>query len=157
MKIIWLFQKEPAVISQNVNISSSQYIISTIKLIKVDYTLHKAKRLMIVDSEWMNRDHEQAKKNKLHWSKSINIHLFSTMCQIRSEEDHLWPSKLKNTPCTTDIRIENLCARHIYKRVRWCWWWFKPYWYQRSDQRRSQYREAAACMMIVKCHRYSLI
>jgi len=51
MKIIWLFQKEPAAISQNVNISSSQYIISTIKLIEVDYTLHKAKRLMIVDSE----------------------------------------------------------------------------------------------------------
>jgi len=51
MKIIWLFQKESAVISQNVNISSSQYIISTIKLIRVDYTLHKAKRLMIVDSE----------------------------------------------------------------------------------------------------------
>jgi len=62
MKIIWLFQEEPAVISQNVNISSSQYIISTIKLIEVDYTLHKAKRLMIVDSKWMNRNHEQTKK-----------------------------------------------------------------------------------------------
>jgi len=84
MKIIWLFQKEPAVISQNVNISSSQYIISTIKLIKVDYTLHKAKRLMIVDSEWMNCDHEQVKKQINHIGQKASTYTYSLQC-IRSE------------------------------------------------------------------------
>ena len=62
IKIIWLFQKEPVAIAQNANISSSQYIVSTIKLIKVDYTLHRVKRLVIIDSEWMNCNHEQVKK-----------------------------------------------------------------------------------------------
>jgi len=62
IEILWLFQKESVIIAQNMNISSSWYIVSTIKLIKVNYTLHKVKRLMIIDSEWMNCNHEQAKK-----------------------------------------------------------------------------------------------
>ncbi len=80
MKIIWLFQKEPAAISQNVNISSSQYIISTIKLIEVDYTLHKAKRLMIVDSEWMNRNHEQVKKRMNCIGQKAPTYTYSLQC-----------------------------------------------------------------------------
>jgi len=62
IKIIWLFQKESIIIAQNADISSSQYIINIIKLIEVDYTLHKVKRLIIIDFEWMNCDHEQIKK-----------------------------------------------------------------------------------------------
>ena len=117
IEIIWLFQKEPATIAQNVNIPSSQYIVSTIKLIKVDYTLHRVKRLMIVDSEWMNCDHEQAKKQiNCISQKKTDIHLHSTMCQVWSEEDHLWLTKLKNAPCTTSIEFKQLCARHLYKR-----------------------------------------
>ncbi len=84
MKIIWLFQQESATISQNVNISSSQYIISTIKLIRVDYTLHKAKRLMIVDSEWMNHDHEQAKKRMNCIDQKASTYTYSLQC-VRSE------------------------------------------------------------------------
>jgi len=62
IKIIWLFQKESVVIAWNVNISPSWYIVSTIKLIEVNYTLHRVKRLMIVDFEWMNCNHKQVKK-----------------------------------------------------------------------------------------------
>ena len=45
---------------------SLQYIVSITKLIEVEYTLHWAKRLMIINSEWMKHEHEQAKKQINH-------------------------------------------------------------------------------------------
>ena len=41
---------------------SLQYIVSITKLIEVEYTLHWAKRLMIVNSEWIKCEHKQTKK-----------------------------------------------------------------------------------------------
>ena len=38
------------------------FLVSTAKLIGFDWTLHKAKRLVIVDPEWRDSDQEQAKK-----------------------------------------------------------------------------------------------
>lgn len=62
MEIVSLFQEEPEAIARNSNIPPPQYIVSTTKLIREGYTLHKAKRLVIIDPEWMDQDHKQAKK-----------------------------------------------------------------------------------------------
>ncbi len=84
IEIIWLFQKKSVTIAQNVNIPPSWYIVSTIKLIRVGYTLHRAKRLMIVDSEWMNCDHEQIKKRINCISQKKQTFTYTLQC-VRSE------------------------------------------------------------------------
>ena len=66
MKIISLFQKKSIIIKRQLKIMSLQYIISIIKLIRVEYTLHWVKRLMIVNSEWMKCEHKQTKKQINH-------------------------------------------------------------------------------------------
>ncbi len=59
-KIIWLFQKKAIKVDNQEE--SSQYIIETIKLIEVDYTLTKTRRLIQLNSKWMIRDEQQTKK-----------------------------------------------------------------------------------------------
>ena len=59
--IIALFQKEAEVMTIYSNIASLQYLISTTRLINVEYTLTKAKRLVIFEPEWMKRDTNQIK------------------------------------------------------------------------------------------------
>ncbi len=99
-------------------------------------------RLYITQSEevddcwfWVNELWSWAgqKANKLYQSKKTDIHLHSTMCQVWSEEDYLWLTKSKNTPCATSVEFKQLCARHLYKRGGWWhWWWFEAYqcqWY----------------------------
>ena len=62
MDIIWMFQEEPETMSRYPGVTPPRYLVSTTRLIGVGYTLHKAKRLVQLDPEWMHRDQEQAKK-----------------------------------------------------------------------------------------------
>ncbi len=56
MNIVWLFQEDSKKLQKYSNEKSSRFIIDTIKLIDVDYNLHKIKRLVQIDSEWMKRN-----------------------------------------------------------------------------------------------------
>ena len=62
MKIISLFQKKSIIIERQLKTMSLQYIVSITKLIKVEYTLHWVKRLIIVNLKWIKHEHEQTKK-----------------------------------------------------------------------------------------------
>jgi len=60
------------------NEKSSYFIIDIIKLIDVDYNLHKIKRLVQIDSEWMKRNQAQIKKKINHleqYEKTITYDL----------------------------------------------------------------------------------
>ncbi len=60
------------------NEKSSYFIINIIKLINVDYNLHKIKRLVQIDSEWMKRNQAQIKKRMNHleqYEKTITYDL----------------------------------------------------------------------------------
>jgi len=60
------------------NEKSSYFIIDIIKLIDVDYNLHKIKRLVQIDSEWMKRNPAQIKKRINHleqYEKTITYDL----------------------------------------------------------------------------------
>jgi hypothetical protein len=59
-KIIWLFQEDFIII--NDNDQSSQYIVNIIKLINVDFTLSRTRRLVQLNFEWMFRNEQQARK-----------------------------------------------------------------------------------------------
>jgi alpha-D-ribose 1-methylphosphonate 5-triphosphate synthase subunit PhnI len=50
-KIIWLFQENLIII--NDNDQSSQYIVNITKLIDVDFTLSRTRRLIQLNFEWM--------------------------------------------------------------------------------------------------------
>ncbi len=62
MNIIWLFQEDLKKLQKYSNKKSSYFIIDTIKLINVDYNLHRIKRLVQIDSKWMKRNQAQIKK-----------------------------------------------------------------------------------------------
>ena len=66
MKIILLFQKKLSIIERQLKIMSLQYIVSIIKLIEIEYTLHWVKRLIIMNSEWIKCEHKQIKKQINH-------------------------------------------------------------------------------------------
>ena len=55
MNIVWLFQENLKKLQKYSNEKLSHFIINTIKLINVDYNLHKIKRLVQIDSKWMKR------------------------------------------------------------------------------------------------------
>lgn len=57
-----LFQEDPVAIANNRKISPPRYIVGTTKLIGCGYTMHKARVQVQFDPEWMDRDHQQAKK-----------------------------------------------------------------------------------------------
>jgi len=77
MDTIWLFQEEPNTIARYPTLTPPRYIISTTKLIGVGYTLHRARRLIQLDPEWMERDQEQAKKriNRIGQQKATSTYL----------------------------------------------------------------------------------
>ncbi len=56
MNIVWLFQENLKKLQKYSNEKLSHFIINTIKLINVDYNLHKIKRLVQIDSKWMKRN-----------------------------------------------------------------------------------------------------
>ncbi len=56
MNIVWLFQENLKKLQKYLNEKSSHFIINTIKLIDVDYNLHKIKKLVQINSEWMKKD-----------------------------------------------------------------------------------------------------
>ena len=62
MKIISLFQKKSIIIERQLKIISLQYIVSITKLIEIEYTLHWAKILMIINLKWMKCEYKQTKK-----------------------------------------------------------------------------------------------
>ncbi len=62
MNIVWLFQEDSKKLQKYSNEKSSRFIIDTIKLIDVDYNLHRVKRLVQIDSKWMKKDQAQIKK-----------------------------------------------------------------------------------------------
>jgi len=62
MNIIWLFQEDLKKLQKYSNKKSSYFIIDTIKLINVDYNLHRIKKLVQIDSKWMKRNQAQIKK-----------------------------------------------------------------------------------------------
>ncbi len=51
MNTIWLFQEESNTIVRYSILTPSQYIVSIIKLIRVEYTLHRVRQLIQLDSE----------------------------------------------------------------------------------------------------------
>ena len=56
MNIVWLFQEDSKKLQKYLNKKSLCFIIDIIKLIDVDYNLHKIKKLVQIDSEWMKKD-----------------------------------------------------------------------------------------------------
>lgn len=62
MDVVSLFQEDAVAMKNFPTITSPQYLVGTTRLIGVGYTLHKARRLVQLDPEWMERDQEQAKK-----------------------------------------------------------------------------------------------
>ena len=80
MKIISLFQKKSIIIERQLKTMSLQYIVSITKLIEVEYTLHWAKRLMIVNSEWMKHEHEQAKKQINYIEQRERTYTYTLQC-----------------------------------------------------------------------------
>lgn len=80
MDIVRLFQNRLEAIERHPNIVPPRYIVSTTKLIGVDYNLHAAKRLVIVDAEWMNRDHEEAKKRINRLGQTYPTYTYLLVC-----------------------------------------------------------------------------
>ncbi len=56
MNIVWLFQEDLKKLQKYSNKKSSHFIINIIKLINVDYNLHRIKRLVQIDLKWMKRN-----------------------------------------------------------------------------------------------------
>ncbi len=67
MNIVWLFQEDLKKLQKYWNEKSSHFIIDTIKLINVDYNLHRIKRLVHIDLKWMKRNQAQIKKRVNHF------------------------------------------------------------------------------------------
>jgi len=116
IEIIWLFQKEPVTIAQNVNISPSQYIVSTIKLIRVGYTLHRAKRLMIIDSEWMNCDHKQAKKQINCIDKKKQMFTYALQCVESEVKKTIYDWQNQRTHLVQQALNSSNFVQNIYTR-----------------------------------------
>ncbi len=66
MNIVWLFQEDLKKLQKYSNEKSLCFIIDIIKLINVDYNLHKIKRLVQIDLKWMKRNQAQIKKKVNH-------------------------------------------------------------------------------------------
>lgn len=71
-----MFQKDSKEPQKYSNEQSSRFIIDIIKLIKVDYNLHKITRFVQIDSKWMERDQAQIKKrvHRLEQQEKITTH-----------------------------------------------------------------------------------
>ncbi|MCJ1467868.1 hypothetical protein MMC07_006493 [Pseudocyphellaria aurata] len=61
--IVGLFRGEKKVVAQNPNDVPPQYMVGTTSLVGVGYTLTKARRLVQLDPEWLQRDEDQARKS----------------------------------------------------------------------------------------------
>ncbi len=103
MNIVWLFQEDLKKLQKYSNEKSSRFIINTIKLINVDYNLHKIKRLVQIDSEWMKKDQAQIKKrvNHLqHHEKTITYDLRCVDSRIKMliyDRQNCWMCIMKLT------------------------------------------------------------
>ncbi len=80
MNIVWLFQEDSKKLQKYSNEKSSCFIIDTIKLINVDYNLHKIKRLVQNNSEWMKRNQAQIKKKVNHLEQHEKTIIYDLCC-----------------------------------------------------------------------------
>ncbi len=80
MNIVWLFQEDSKKLQKYSNEKSSCFIIDTIKLINVDYNLHKIKRLVQINSEWMKRNQAQIKKKVNHLEQHEKTIIYDLCC-----------------------------------------------------------------------------
>ena len=79
--IVFLFQKESVMMNWYKSITSSCFLVDIIKLIRVDYTLYQAKRLIIIDLKWMNWDQKQIKKH-INWiDQHEHIYIYELQCK----------------------------------------------------------------------------
>ncbi len=80
MNIVWLFQENSKKLQKYLNEKSSCFIIDTIKLINVDYNLHKIKRLIQINSEWMKRNQAQIKKRVNYLEQHEKTIIYDLRC-----------------------------------------------------------------------------
>ena len=67
--------------NQYKNITPSCFLVDTIKLIEVDYTLHWVKRLIIIDLKWINWDQKQIKKH-INWiGQHEHTYIYELQCK----------------------------------------------------------------------------
>lgn len=97
MDIIWLFQEEPNAKARYPTVPTPRYIIGTTKLIGVGYTLHRAKRLIQLDPEWMERDQEQAKKRINRIGQRQTTHTYTLQCIGSEVEQAIYDRQNRRT------------------------------------------------------------
>jgi len=116
IEIIWLFQEEPTAIGRNTDIPPPQYIVSTTKLIGVGYTLHRAKRLVIIDPEWMDRDHEQAKKRINRIGQTEKTFTYALRCVGSEVEETIYDRQNRRTHLVRQALDPDNFAQDTYTR-----------------------------------------
>ena len=115
MKIILLFQKKSIIIERQLKIISLQYIVSIIKLIKVEYTLHWTKRLMIMNSEWMKYEHEQTKKQINYIRQRERTYTYTLWCVDFNVEEIIYNQQNWRVNLMWQVLNSDQFKQNIYK------------------------------------------
>jgi hypothetical protein len=112
--IIWLFQENQNTIKRYCDEIFSRYIVKITKLIDVEFTMIKTKRMIQLNSEWLIKDESQVRKriNKITQIRQIHIYSF-VFVNVRIEELiydwQNWRTFLLNlTLNSNSIEIENI-------------------------------------------------
>ena len=116
IKIILLFQKKSIIIERQLKTMSLQYIISITKLIEVEYTLHWAKRLMIVNSEWMKHEHEQTKKQINHIEQRERTYTYTLWCVDFNVEETIYDQQNWRANLMQQVLNSDQFKQNIYKQ-----------------------------------------
>ena len=79
-KIVGLFQEEPKVVNNWPKLTPPRFLVGTIKLLGVGFTLTRARRLVQLDPEWLLRDKHQARKWINQISQTGQTYTYSVHC-----------------------------------------------------------------------------
>ena len=116
MKIISLFQKKSIIIKRQLKIMSLQYIISIIKLIEVEYTLHWIKRLIIVNSEWIKCEHKQTKKQINYIEQRERTYTYTLWCVDFNVEEIIYDQQNWRANLIQQVLNSDQFKQNIYKQ-----------------------------------------
>ena len=83
-EVIRLFQGNPDTMKCHPNVRPPRYLVGTTKMMGIGHNLHQARRLVIVDPEWMVEDQEPAKAhtNRTSQDRITYIYLLKTVGSI---------------------------------------------------------------------------
>ena len=95
---------------------SLQYIVSITKLIEVEYTLHWVKRLMIVNSEWMKCEHEQAKKQINCIEQRERTYTYTLQCVDFNVEETIYDQQNWRANLMQQVLNSDQFKQNIYKQ-----------------------------------------